>query len=50
MERIWAFLRKFSHITKEMTPSHRVDLLTDALYYFTRKKLDVIGELFNDII
>nr|XP_054764646.1 uncharacterized protein LOC129271292 [Lytechinus pictus] len=40
MERIWAFLRKFSHITKEMTPSHRIDLLTDALYYFTKKKLD----------
>ncbi|XP_072023299.1 uncharacterized protein [Amphiura filiformis] len=48
MERLWSYLRPFCHITKEMTPSHRVDLLSDALLHYGRKKandiVDVIGQ------
>ncbi|XP_072023368.1 uncharacterized protein [Amphiura filiformis] len=38
MERLWSFLRRFSYVTKEMTPAHRVDLLTEALLHFSCKK------------
>ncbi|XP_071853693.1 uncharacterized protein [Apostichopus japonicus] len=37
VERLWSFLRKFSTITKEMTPSNRIDALTDGLLQYTRK-------------
>ncbi|XP_071843471.1 uncharacterized protein [Apostichopus japonicus] len=39
MERLWSFLRKFSHITKEMTQSHRIDLLSNALLHYSACKL-----------
>ena len=32
-ERLW---RRFSCMTKEMRPSHRIDILTDALLHFAR--------------
>ncbi|XP_028407170.1 uncharacterized protein LOC114529555 [Dendronephthya gigantea] len=32
IKRLWSYLRGFSSITKEMTASRRVDLLSDALY------------------
>ena len=35
-ERLWSFMRRFSRMTKEMRPSHRVDVLTDALLHFSR--------------
>ncbi|XP_028983462.1 uncharacterized protein LOC114842115 [Betta splendens] len=38
MERLWSFLRRFARITKEMSPSHRLDLLTEALLYYGRRK------------
>ncbi|XP_078608414.1 uncharacterized protein LOC144880223 [Branchiostoma floridae x Branchiostoma japonicum] len=38
MERLWSYLRLFSRSTKEMTPTHRIDLLTDALLHFARRK------------
>ncbi|CAM4721750.1 unnamed protein product [Leuciscus chuanchicus] len=38
MERMWSFLRRFARVTKEMTPSHRLDLLTDALLHYGRRK------------
>ncbi|KAK2821370.1 hypothetical protein Q7C36_020713 [Tachysurus vachellii] len=42
MERLWSFLRRFARVTKEMTPSHRLDLLTDALlHYGWRKSTDL---------
>jgi Kyakuja-Dileera-Zisupton transposase len=48
MERLWSYLRPFSPITKEMTESHRVDLLTDALlHYADRKKMNM--GMLNDI-
>ena len=37
MERMWSFLRRFSRMTKEMRPSHRVDILTDAIVYYAKK-------------
>lgn len=33
LERLWSFLRRFSKMTKEMRAAHRVDVLTDALFY-----------------
>ncbi|XP_071815309.1 uncharacterized protein [Apostichopus japonicus] len=39
MEKLWSYLRKFAHITKEMTPSHRIDLLSDALRHFAMGKV-----------
>ncbi|XP_056114586.1 uncharacterized protein LOC130090966 [Rhinichthys klamathensis goyatoka] len=38
MERLWSFLRRFARVTKEITPSHRLDLLTDALLHYGRRK------------
>ena len=38
MERLWSYLRSFSRMTKEMRPSHRVDVLARALAYFGPKK------------
>lgn len=43
MERLWSYLRGFNRITKEMTPAHRLDLLTDALLYWRKKKVDGLG-------
>ncbi len=34
MECLWSYLRRFSHMTKEMRPSHRVDVLAHALVYY----------------
>ena len=31
MERLWSYMRRFSAMTKEMQPSHRIDVLTDAI-------------------
>jgi len=44
MERLWSYLRSFSKITKEMTPAHRTDLLSDALLHFGSKKMGNIGK------
>lgn len=34
MERMWSYLRRFSKLTKEMRPSHRIDVLTNALLHY----------------
>ncbi|XP_066300346.1 uncharacterized protein [Branchiostoma lanceolatum] len=48
MERIWSFLRPFFKTTKEMTTSHRTDLLTDALLHYARRKsADIEGCLLQ---
>ncbi len=44
MERLWSFLRRFSFVTKEMSPAHRVDLLTEALLHYASKKNEDIGK------
>ena len=45
MERLWSYLRRFSSITKEMTPSHREDLLTEALLHYSHRKCADIGNI-----
>lgn len=44
MERLWSFLRRFSRMTKEMHPSHRVDVLTSALLYYALKTKNRLRE------
>ena len=39
-ERLWSYARPFSPILKEMTPSHRTDLLTDVLLHYAHRKKD----------
>ena len=43
VERLWAYLRNFSAMTKEMRPSHRIDILTDALLHYRQKTSEKIG-------
>ena len=40
---MWSFLRPFSHMSKEMGASHRIDILTDAILYYGQKSIDNIG-------
>ena len=45
MERLWSYLRRFSRMTKEMRPSHRIDVLSGALIYYgiqTKEKLGIV--------
>lgn len=44
MERLWSYLRRFSRMTKEMRPSHRLDILSDALQYYMNKVSDGFSE------
>ena len=44
VERLWAYLRRFARMTKEMRPSHRVDVLTDALLYYSRLSIQRLGK------
>ena len=37
VERVWSYLRRFAAMTKEMHPSHRIDVLSDALSYYCQK-------------
>ncbi|KAK6327435.1 hypothetical protein J4Q44_G00030800 [Coregonus suidteri] len=45
---LWSYLRHFGKVTKGMTPSHRIDLLTDALLHHGKKmpqrKLDSLPQ------
>ncbi|XP_035665583.1 uncharacterized protein LOC118408831 [Branchiostoma floridae] len=38
-ERLWSSLRPFARMTKEMSPDHRVDKLTDAVKHFAMCKV-----------
>ncbi|ELT98066.1 hypothetical protein CAPTEDRAFT_203517 [Capitella teleta] len=40
IERLWSYLRRFAKITKEMTPGHRLNLLSQGLDHFSKKKED----------
>jgi hypothetical protein len=44
MERLWSYLRLFRKMTKEMTASHREDILSDALYFYAKKQRSKIGK------
>ena len=46
MERLWSHMRRFSRMTKEMRPSHRIDVLTDALMYFAQKADASLGKSY----
>ncbi|XP_035688849.1 uncharacterized protein LOC118424401 [Branchiostoma floridae] len=42
VESLWSYLRRFARITKEMTPAHRFEKLSDALVHFAmRKAIDI---------
>jgi len=45
MERLWSFLRRFSRMTKEMRPSHRIDVLAHALLHYCYKTKQKLGRL-----
>ena len=45
VERLWSYLRRFSRMSKEMRPSHRLDVICDALYHYCRKSHDHLGML-----
>lgn len=45
VERVWSFLRRFSAMTKEMHPSHRIDVLSDALSYYCQKSAQSLYKL-----
>jgi len=46
-ERLWSFLRRFGKMTKEMRPNHRVDVLTDALLFYAKKRSASLGSVPN---
>jgi hypothetical protein len=50
VERMWAHMRPFSKITKEMTPAHRVNLLTAALTHYAMKKERELGMQSNSSV
>ena len=43
MERLWSYLHRFSQMTKEMRPAHRIDVLSGALEYYTIQKKKKLG-------
>ena len=44
-ERLWSYLRRFSAMTKEMRPSHRMDVLTDAVLFYAHKSSSNMGKM-----
>jgi hypothetical protein len=47
LERLWAYIRGFGKMTKEMRPSHRIDVLTDALLHYGKRTSDKIDTFKN---
>ena len=43
IERLWSYLRRFAKISKEMRPSHRIDVLTSALVNYASKASHKLG-------
>ena len=48
VKRLWSFLRRFSRVTKEMHPSNRVDILSDAILHYGRNCKDRLGNKLLD--
>ena len=42
LERLWSYIRGFGKMTKEMRPSHRIDVLSDALLYYGMNTIEKI--------
>ena len=49
LERLWSFLRRFSKMTKEMRAAHRVDVLTDALFYCSQLASENLSKIISYI-
>ena len=47
VERLWSYLRRFARMTKEMRPSHRIDILCDALLHYARKSASRLRMLIS---
>ena len=47
VERLWSYMRRFAPMSKEMRPSHRIDVLSDALKHYARSSYYNIGKLFG---
>ena len=43
LERLWSYLSQFRKMTKEMSASHREDIISDALFYFGMKQRSRVG-------
>lgn len=43
LERLWSYLGQFRKMTKEMSASHREDIISDALFYLAEKQRSKIG-------
>lgn len=43
VERVWSYLRRFAAMTKEMHPSHQIDVLSDGLSYYCQKSARNLG-------
>ena len=43
MERLWSYMRRYSRMTKEMRPSHRIDVLCSALVVYGLQKKRKFG-------
>ncbi|PIK58286.1 hypothetical protein BSL78_04792 [Apostichopus japonicus] len=45
VQRLWSYMRNFVTSTREMTPSHRIDALCDALIHYAHKTTRHLGEI-----
>jgi hypothetical protein len=45
MERMWAYLRRFGRMSKEMRPAHRTDIISSALVHYGLKTKAKLGKL-----
>ncbi len=43
-ERLWSYLRRLAKSTKEMKPSHRIDVLTSALLHYASTVRSNLGK------
>lgn len=48
-ERLWSYLRRMAKITKEMRPSHRIDVLSSALIHYASKVSHNLG-MFSELL
>lgn len=46
MERMWSYLRRYTRMTKEMCPAHRIDILSHALLYYGRSTKQKLRKQF----
>lgn len=49
LERLWSYLGLFRKMTKEMSSTHREDVLSDALFYLAKKLKSRIGRITTTV-